>query len=397
MKQCGFLCICCDFKGGEFMRAVAELGHRVYLVTGENHRDDAWPREALQEIFFMPGNDGRLWDIDTLKQGAAGLMRHTKIDRIIALDDYDVRKAAYLREEFRMPGMGQTTARHFYDKLAMRIQARDAGIKVPGFTALFHDADINHFLHTSQGPWFIKPRSDAGAHGIRKITSPEQFWEHAESLGNERHRYLLEEYKPGAVYHVDSLSFNDDVLFSRTSQYLDPPFNVAHGGGIFQSHTIDAGSEIDTAIQSVNRHVLAAFGMRHGASHSEYIVSDGQVYFLETSARVGGAHLADMVQAASGINLWREWARVEHALQIGQPYTLPEVTSDHAGIIASLSRQERVDYSQYQEPEIWWTMPKKHHVGFIFRHAERQRILQLLEHYAGIVNRDYHAAVPLND
>ena len=43
-------------------------------------------------------------------------MRSKKIDRIVALDDFDVEKGAYLREHFQISGMGQTTARHFRDK-----------------------------------------------------------------------------------------------------------------------------------------------------------------------------------------------------------------------------------------------------------------------------------------
>jgi hypothetical protein len=48
------------------------------------------------------------------------LARSRKIDRIIPLDDYDVLTAAAIREHTRIPGMGQTTARRFRDKLAMR-------------------------------------------------------------------------------------------------------------------------------------------------------------------------------------------------------------------------------------------------------------------------------------
>ena len=65
--------------------------------------------------------------------GVAWLMRTHKIDRIVALDDFDVEKGAYLREHFRIPGMGQTTARYFRDKLAMRVRAAEAGIPVPAF------------------------------------------------------------------------------------------------------------------------------------------------------------------------------------------------------------------------------------------------------------------------
>ena len=41
---------------------------------------------------------------------------------------------------------------------------------------------------------------------------------------------------------------------------------------------------------------------------------DGKYYFLETSSRVGGAHIPDMVEASTGINIWREWAKIENAL-----------------------------------------------------------------------------------
>lgn len=393
----GFLCISCDFKGGAFIKAIAEHGHSVYLVTSEDKREEDWPWDALADVFYMPGSDGRLWNIEDLKQGTAHLMRQARIDRIIALDDYDVRKAAFLREEFRTPGMGQTTARHFYDKLAMRMQAHAAGIPVPGFTGLFNDAAIHQFFQESEGPWFIKPRSDAGALGIRKLTSEQQFWEHAETLGDNRHQFLVEEYKAGPVYHVDSLSFNGEIVFSRSSQYLAPPFDIAHGGGIFQSHTIPPGHPDDEALRATNARVLKAFGMMHGASHSEYIVSDGQVFFLETSARVGGAHLAEMVEAGTGVNLWSEWAKIEHALWSDADYTVPKPDHQHSGIIASLSRYEHPDYLQYKNPEIWWTMPKPYHVGFIFKADTRERIVDLLGKYAGIISRDYHASVPLKE
>jgi biotin carboxylase len=393
----GFLCICCDFKGGDFLRAIARLGYPTYLVTSEGRREDAWPYEVLTDTFFMPGSDGRKWNLDDLRDGTAHLMREKHIGRIIAMDDYDVRKATYLREEFRMPGMGQTTGRHFYDKLAMRIQARDAGIPVPGFSPLFNYEDINTFLRQSAGPWFVKPRSDAGSLGIRKVESADAFWQLADTLGDKLHTYLIEEYKPGDIFHVDSLSFDGEILFTRNSMYLQPPFDIAHGGGIFQSHTFDTDHADNASLTALNAQVLKAFGMRHGASHSEYIRHEGVFYFLETSARVGGAHLADMVEAASGINLWREWARIEDALMQKSPYVLPESTGHNAGIIASLSRYEHPDYSQFHDPEIWWTMPKKFHVGFIFQSDQHARIVELLGKYSEIIRDAYHAAVPLKE
>jgi hypothetical protein len=60
-------------------------------------------------------------------------MKSNQVDAIVALDDYDVEKATYLRENLRIDGMGQTTGRYFRDKLAMRMRAKSCGISIPAF------------------------------------------------------------------------------------------------------------------------------------------------------------------------------------------------------------------------------------------------------------------------
>ena len=106
-------------------------GATVYLVTSKKHEDKPWAREALDDIFYVQENEENEWNMEDTASGLAWLMRNKKIDRIVALDDFDVEKGAYLREHFRIPGMGQTTARHFRDKLAMRFKAAEEGIAVP--------------------------------------------------------------------------------------------------------------------------------------------------------------------------------------------------------------------------------------------------------------------------
>jgi biotin carboxylase len=197
---------------------------------------------------------------------------------------------------------------------------------------------------------------------------------------------------------VDSLTVDGKVLFTRVSQYLTPPFDVAHGGGIFQSATLELKDPVHKDLEQLNTQVLHGFGMLHGASHTEFIRgTDGKYYFLETSARVGGAHLADMVHVASGVNLWREWARIESALLQKKSYKAPKDEKQQAGIITSLSRIETPDYDQYQDPEIAWTMSKKHHISFIFKSPQHQKVRSLLDKYCNIIREDYHATVPLKE
>ena len=108
-----------------------------------------------------------------------------------------------------------------------------------------------------------------------------------------------------------------------------------------------------TALRSLNRELIAALGLVRGVSHAEFIRSrsDGHFYFLECAARVGGAYISEMVEVATGINLWREWARIEIAGG-KEPYRLPAVRGDYAGLILSLARQEDPDTSAYNDPEI---------------------------------------------
>ncbi|MBK9256362.1 MAG: ATPase [Saprospiraceae bacterium] len=393
------LCVSRYFKGEDFMRAAKALGNKVYLLTSKKLEHDPWPWESIDEAFYMQEDEKGLWNMDHLKDGLAYKMKDTKFDVFVALDDFDVEHVACIREYFRIPGMGETTARYFRDKLAMRIKAKECGIPVPEFTALFHDADINKFADTVPAPWLVKPRMQASATGITKIHNKEQLWELLDKLGGHRHAYLLERFAPGAVYHVDALTFDGKVNFAKVSQYLDTPFEVAHGGGIFRSHTVETDSDDDKMLQKLNADVMKAFGMQYSASHTEFIKcnEDGQYYFLETSSRVGGAHLAEMVEAASGINLWGEWAKLETARFNGQKYKLPKIRKDHAGIIVSLSRFEYPDDSSFSDPEISWRLHKKHHIGIIIKSPKRTKILELLDVYAERIKNEFHASLPAPD
>ncbi|WNM18164.1 ATP-grasp domain-containing protein [Flavobacterium capsici] len=324
--------------------------------------------------------------------GVGSLMKHKKIDAIVALDDFDVEKATFLRENLRIDGMGQTTGRYFRDKLAMRMKAKDAGVPIPAFSALFNDEEINHFADTVSPPWVLKPRSEASASGIMKVHSKDELWQKVHELGDaNRMKYLVEQFKPGAVYHCDGVNFNGKTLFSITSQYLATPMEISQGGGIFRSATIPYNSKDDKEIRKVNEQVLKAFGMKHGANHTEFIKcnDDGKIYFLETSSRVGGAHLAEMVAAASGVNLWGEWAKIEDALVKGKDYKMPAVKKEYAGIVLTLSKYEHPDLSGFSDSEVCFRVPLEYHAGLIVKSPDHARVRQLLDDYAERLVRDF--------
>lgn len=384
------LCIATYKKGDEFLRECRRQGCRVLLVTDETLRDADWPRESIDAFYYvrrdMAGDD--------IRKGAAYVARTERLDRVVALDDFDVETAAMLREYLHIPGMGETTGRAFRDKLAMRSRARAAGIACPDFVhAVNHDA-IDEWTRRVPPPWVLKPRSQAAAIGIKKIASTGELWGILEALGDARPEYVLEQFVPGDVYHVDSLVFDRQIVFAAASRYGTPPFAVAHEGGIFVTRTLSAADPVAAALKEMNARVLGSFGLHRGVSHTEFIrAADGSLHFLETSARVGGAYIADVVQAATGINLWSEWAKIEIAGEHGA-YTPPRVNDRHAGIVLSLARQEHPDMSAYDDPEIVLRVDKRHHAGLIVASPDDSRVRTLLDSYASRFYTDFHASAP---
>src|SRR6202035_1322753 len=236
------LCITTYEKGQDFMREGKRQGCRVFLLTAEKLRDADWPRESLDDTFYLP-TDLPLSDI---VQAVTHLARTRKIDRIVALDEYDMETAATLREHLRVPGMGLTTMRYFRDKLAMRMKALDRGVRAPDFVPVFNHGDIQSYLEHVPGPWVLKPRQEASAIGIKKIHAPEELWAVLEQLGDKQSSFLLEKFVPGEVYHVDSVVSESAVVFASVSKYGKPPMKVAQGGGIFTTCIIPRGSDADT-------------------------------------------------------------------------------------------------------------------------------------------------------
>ena len=390
-------CLASYFKGVDFLRECKRQGCEVMLVTKEKLLSEEWPRESLAEIISLPDNAPPESFIHTVTQQA----RQRKIDRIVALEEFDILTAAQIREHLRLAGMGATTARLFRDKLAMRVAARDAGIPVPDFVHVLNYQELGEYMERVPAPWVMKPRSDVSAIGITKFYDSEQVWRAIEALDRRENPteqssyFLLERFVPGDVYHVDSLVEGGRVLFAGVNRYGRPPMNVAHEGGVFISQTVKRNSTDERKLLQLNRRLVSNLRLVRGATHAEFIKSaeTGEFYFLEIAARVGGAFIAEVLEAASGVNIWHEWARIE--INGGrEPVKIEPSRKEYAGIALSLSRQEQPDTSGFSDPEIVYRVRKRHHVGLVVRSAKQERVTELLDEYARRFVEEFSAVMP---
>ena len=378
-RQPKILCISTYEKGQAFLREIARLGCAVTLLTVDPLRDGDWPRESLSGFHTMPEGLTAQQSLRYITR----LMKDTKFERIVALDEFDLETAALAREHLGLPGMGETATRYFRDKLAMREGARRSGVAVPEFCSVANYHALWEFMQRSAGPWLLKPRWSASAIGIQKIEHEDEVWAHLERLGDEASDHLLECFVPGDIYHVEGVSWEGEVLFAEAYKYGKPPLQTMHQGGVFTTRTLDREGDEAGGLREIHARTLEALGMVSGVTHSEFIRSyaDGGFYFLETAARVGGAFIAEVAEFASGVNPWVEWARIENALARGERYRLPQLRKEYAGSVICLARQEEPDTSRYDAAEVVYRLHKHHHAGLIVRSVSADRIRELLDAY----------------
>ena len=394
------VCLASFFKGGDFLRECAGRGARVTLVTREKLAGADWPRDSVADLITVATGAHP----DDYVRAAARAARAAPVTGVVALEEYDVVTAARAREHLCLPGLPSSAARYFQDKLAARTRARESGVLAPDFTPLFNPSEIDRFLARAAGPWMLKPRVGASAMGMKKLDTREEVWRALGALdaraaeAGRPEQHLLERFVAGEVFHVDSLSSAGRVRFACAGRYGRPPLAVAHGGGVSTSHTVRRGSAVERQLLALNKKVLAAFGFRDGTTHAEFIRADadGRLHLLEVAARVGGAYTAEEVEAATGVNVWREWARIETASD-ERPYEPPPARAGYGGVVVSLAREERPDTSRFDDPEIIYRVGKPWHAGLVVGSSSHARVVELLGDYERRFAADFAATAPAEE
>ena len=394
------VCIASEHKGNEFLDEAQNAGWHVTLVTRKKLLDEPWLWTAL--------NDVKTVEDDALPEDyirtVTNIAATRKIDRVVGLDEFDVTTAARAREHLQLGGMTASHSLRFRDKLSMRNIACESGIPCPEFTAVLNSQEIDAFLDRVPAPWIVKPRYEVSAFGIRKCDTKEQVWEVLTDLDKRNNwrdhpsQFVLEKFIAGNVFHVDSIVDKGNVQACGVSKYGTPPFSVTHYGGVFTTSIVSYRSKERKELEKLNQHLLSAFKYERGVSHAEFLQSeeDGKFYLLEVACRVGGAYIANVLEHACNFNLWREWAKLETSTD-SNPYRLPKLRKEFAGVALALANQDLPDTSGYDDSEIVYRVSKPKHVGLIFYSRKQKRVNELLDVYSQRIASDFLAVAPAKE
>lgn len=378
------------FKGEEMMTAFKELGCHTVLVATARLQDRPWPRDVIDEVFYLPDFDNE----ETLLHGISYLGQDRAFDVVVPLDEYCVEVAARLRAHLGRPGLCEGVARKVRDKLTMRLLAQEHGIPVPDFGGFNNREELARFLEQTPPPWMLKPRAAGGSVQIRKLHDPQRVWELYERFGDQRSHHLIEGFLPGEVYHVDSVVYDGKVELAVVGNYGRPPFLVWHGGGVFTSRTVPKGSKLHRNLLKTNKAVLEAVGIDRGVNHVEFLGLGDDVYFLEIGARVPGSHLDRLTTAATGVDLFKEAARLELSWLPGFDYSVPKFSQREAGMVQCLARQKQPCLKFAQCPELDWHLAWDHHLSLAFASDSSATIDGLMEQFGRHLQEEILAVLP---
>lgn len=388
------LCLASYFKGLQLLSAYRSLGCRIVVIAGLDLRDQPWPEECIDDIHFVPD----MYDVPTLLKGVGYLAREESFDRVVPMEEYCMAGAAALRAHLGLSGIDETTARRVRDKFIMRRRAADCGIPVPAFELVLNRRKLSEFASEIEGPWLIKPRAEAGAVKIHKVHNAAEMWSVVGELGDDESNYLIEDYIPGDVCHVDSVIHKGRPIVSVASRYGKPPFDVWNGGGVFLSSTVPDDDPLQARLLELNKKVVQAMGIEWGVAHVEFIHGqDGELYFLEIGARVCGANLDRLVWAASGVDLFYEQARVDLANFRGERYTLKAGRRNHAGLLVCLTSEKEPDLRLEGVKEAVWQLRKDYHAGLVVAASTAKRVKTLMDRFSRQLAEEYLAVLPAAD
>jgi|GEM_PF-3198827 biotin carboxylase len=266
-------------------------------------------------------------NIDDVRSRVSEIVKCFPISHIFALFEGDVYTAALCREDHDIPGLTPDSAIHFRNKTVMHARARELGLNTPHCCLPLTWKTLTDFVEAVGLPVVVKPHSGFGCLNTTAV----YFFEELQSLWgqikNEREHYRVEQFINGEQYHVETIIRKGVVVFEILGRYLAPilSYRDVPGGSVTRRSQLTAHEK---NILSSNRRAVSGFGLETGVTHGEYFLTGtGEVYLGEIGSRPAGGSILPNVEAATGVNIPLEWARVE----LDARYTEPKLFDGEAG------------------------------------------------------------------
>ncbi|MFF7338195.1 ATP-grasp domain-containing protein [Streptomyces sp. NPDC008163] len=258
--------------------------------------------EILPDFHFNP-----LVELHALE-----LHRKMGFDRVVALSEFDILRAARLRQLMDLPGQDVGSAVAFRDKLRMKRLLDGAGVRVAPYAPVSHLDDLLGFVEQHGYPVVVKPRRGGGSMGVHVLRDRDGLTAllaaHRDLGTDDGAQLLVEKYIEHELFHVDGIITDGQPLLMWPSTQGDTSCLDIMRGRALHSCLLDADDPLLEPLREITRSALAALPVPGTFMfHAEvFRDAEGLLVFNEVASRMGGG-------------------MIEHVLQLGFGITLPEV------------------------------------------------------------------------
>lgn len=344
------LMVGCGWLGQPYLQRAHDRGLQVSVLESEAVL--AWDPDGSG---LGPGDTRRLvatTDDEAWIAAAADALREDgPLIGVIPFSEPHVRAAALLAEELGLPGPGLRAAWTSRNKYLQRELFARCGLAQPAYH-LARDMTGARRWAAGRYPVVLKPLSEAGSTGVRVASGSRELaaWCAERDPGTA---FLVEQYLSGQEYSVEAIVGAGAVAFSSITRKTttSPPFCVEI------EHRVPAGCDASAGerVGELLRRVVGALGIGSGIVHLEFRLESTGPNIMEVAVRTPGDMIMEIVQYATGVDLFDATiavacgeqpevrATVQHAACAWYPVVTPGVVTGVDGF-AEVSQLEGVRY-----------------------------------------------------
>ena len=281
--------------------------------------------EVVDDFHFNPLVESR----------ALALHREQSFDRVLAVSEFELLRAARLRELFGVPGQDVASATAFRDKLAMKDILSAAGVPVADYAPVANLADLLRFVDRVGYPVVVKPRRGGGSMDVRVVRGPQDVESllraHRELGADDGGQLLAERFVEHELLHVDGMVVAGETRLMWASTQGETSCLDIKEGRPLHSCLLDPEDPLLEPARDLTRRALAALPTPETSMfHAEvFLATDGSLVFNEVASRAGGGMIEDMVALAFGPFLPELYVRT---LAGNEPPVVPSAPDRIAGL-----------------------------------------------------------------
>lgn len=226
---------------------------------------------------------------------AEELLRDTKYDAIISLDEFDVLIAAKLREKFNIKGQLLSDALLFRDKEKMVQKVSELGFTVPMTRKVSSYEELQSFYNNVKDI-ILKPINGAGSVDTFRIRSEEELRNAFGIIKKNNVEAIAQEYISKEIYHIDGFICKGEMIYCEPSHYIFNPLDIKEGTSA-SAVSLDRDSEDYTKlVEYASSLVSKLYPLGTFLFHLEVFYDKKEIIFLEVACRIGGARIRQNLQ-----------------------------------------------------------------------------------------------------